>query len=318
MNYIIEENGTYAHYFYHSMDGICRNYLRSGIKQEKRIIYKDAIDVFGLYSDGVNVHIITVSKANELLYIKGSVNNWHRYILRKLRDDEKILKIELYAIKSRLHMLYAVMINNKKILASCVLGNNCMPCAISELANCDFNIINNRVYFKSNTSDSCFYDLSGHDRSICVKIAENSDTPYTFNKHIAFISEGKIFFDYKELCRDEKAENIILTESKNNLYAAWKSTDSIKYINTDMSEKTPHTVLVPSGKFLLYTVFAQGKRYLVYGNNSDTEVKIYLNSSVFSVKNFIPSDSLKEKLEAMKNEIELLRNQLAAFSKQLM
>lgn len=318
MNYIIEENGTFAHYFYHNTDGICRNYIRNSIKQEKKIIFKDAVNTFGLYPDGVNVHIITVTKDNELLYIKGCGNTRHRYILRKLRDDEKVLKIELYTIKSRLHMLYSVQINNKIILASCMLGNNCMPYKIAELASYDFNIINNRVYFKSNTSDAYFYDLSGHERSHCVKLAENSDTAYTFNNHIVFISEGKIFFDYKELCRDEKAENIILSAYKDNLYAVWKSSDSIKYINTDMCEKAPHTVLIPSGKFLLYTVFSNGKHYLVYGNHSDTDIKIYMNSSVFSPKNFTPYDSLKEKLEAMKNEIELLRNQLTDFSNQFM
>ena len=318
MNYIIDENGTYAHYFHHKTDGICRNYLRGGIKQERKIIFKDASDIFGLYSDGVSVHILTVSKSGELLYIKGSVNNWHRYILRKLHDDEKILKIALYSVKSRLHMLYTVISGDKIILASCVLGNNCMPYAIAELAGGDFNIINNRVYFKNNKCHSCFYDLSVPEKSVCIKIAENSDLAYTYNNHITFISDGKIFFDYKELCRDENASNIILTESKNNLYAVWRSSDGVKYMNTDMSESAPHTVLIPGGKSILYTIFTHGKRYLVYGNNSETEIKIYINTSVFSIKSFTPSDSLKEKLEEMKKEIELLRSQLVAFSDRLM
>ena len=131
------------------------------------------------------------------------------------------------------------------------------------------------------------------------------------------VKQREDFFDYKELCRDENAENLILTESKNTLYAIWKSNDGIRYINTDMSEKTPHNILIPAGKFILYTVFTHGKRLLAYGNSSDSELKIYLNSSFFSAKNQEHSDSLKEKLESIKNEIELLRNQLASFSNQL-
>lgn len=310
MDYIIEENGKYAHYFHHPTDGISRCYIRNGIIQERTSIYKNSASEFGLYHDGAKVHIITTN-SDELIYLCGTKDCWHRYILKRMQPDTTIENILLYSYKSRLNMIYTAKIGEEINLIHCVLGNNQKPRLIAKPKSSEFNVFGNRVFYTLNDGACGFSEIKDGVVLPFVKTAECCDSLYFSDNHIAFISNGKIYFDYRELSKDQFAKNIILCRTHTGLYAVWISRGSVRYINTDMSESNPHTIINPSSDAKLFTVFKDGKRIHVFGNSSGSELITYVNTPLISGKNHHITDTVKTGLEELRKEIDELKMQLS-------
>ena len=57
MDYLIEENGKIIRYFYHPQIGICNSCLKNGVWQEKKPVYVDSLDCFGLFAKNNNMEI---------------------------------------------------------------------------------------------------------------------------------------------------------------------------------------------------------------------------------------------------------------------
>lgn len=311
MDYIIEENGKYAHYFHHQTDGISRCYIRNGIIKERTSIYKNSASEFGLYYDGEKVHIVT-SNNEELIYLCGTKDSWHRYILKKIPHDTKIQNIQLYSYKSRLNMIYTAKNKEGINLIHCILGNNQKPHLIAKLKTAKFNIFGNRVFYTLPDGACGFSEIKDSMVLPFVKTAECCDSLYFCENHIAFISNSKIYFDYKELCKDQFASDIILCSTPTGLFAVWKSRGGIRYINTDTSENRPHTIINSLTEPKLFTVFKNGKRLHIYGNCSGKELITYVNTSLFSTVNHNITDTVKTGLEELRKEIDELKKQLTA------
>ena len=314
MDYLIEENNTAVHYFVRTGEGLVRQCARGGSWQPRECILRGAHDGFGLYTDGKTVHIVAATDEGELLYVTGSDKAWRRFILKKIGQDLRILTIKLYPVRGRLNMLYTVAVNDDILLMHCILGDNAKPNTVSKLLTDSFFISNLRVYYAIPDGRAGFCELADEKPELFIRIADNCGVPYIFNRHMAYISNGKIYFDSRELCCDEEAEQIIITESDARLFVAWKSRDFVRYIPADAKEAQPHCIINPAREARLYAVWRDDNLEYFYGSNSDAELVTYINPSPFGPRTSSASDSLRRRLEDMKNEINELRRRLAESS----
>lgn len=311
MDYLIEENNTAVHYFVKTGEGLMRRSARGGSWQPRECILRGAHEGFGLYTDGKTVHIVTATDAGEMIYITGDDKSWRRFILKKLGQDFHILTIKLYPVRGRLNMLYTVSVKDEILLMHCILGNNAKPNTVSKLLTDDFFISNMRVYYAMPDGRTGFCELADEKPELFIRIADNCGVPYVFGGHMAYISNGKIYFDSRELCCDEEAERLIITESDARLFAAWKSGDFVRYLPADARSAQPHCIINPAREAKLYAVWRDDNLEYFYGSNSETELVTYINPSPFGPRTNCAADSLRRRLEDMKNEINDLRRRLA-------
>lgn len=311
MEYLIKENGTLVHYFVRAGEGLERRSARASSWQPRECILRGAHDGFGLYTDGKTVHIVAVTDEGELIYLTGCKNTRRRFILRKLGQDSKILTIKLYPVRGRLNMLYTVLVNEDILLMHCILGNNAKPNTVSKLMSDSFFISDMRVYYTLPDGRTGFCELADEKPELFIRISDNWSVPYIYHGHMAYISNGKIYFDNRELCCNEGAEQVIITESDARLFVAWKNGDFVRYIPADARAEQPHCIINPAREAKLYAVWRDENMEYIYGSNSETELVTYINPAPFGPRTYCTADSLRRRLEDMRNEINDLRRRIA-------
>lgn len=311
MDYLIEENNTPVHYFARAGEGLMRQCARGASWQPRECILRGARDGFGLYPDGDKIHIVTVTQADEMIYLIGKERDWRRFILKKLSPDVCVLTIKLYPVRGRLNMLYSVLMNDEILLMHCILGNNAKPHTVARLESDSFFISGMRVYYAMPDGRTGFCELADEKPELFIRIADNCGVPYIFAGHMAYISEGRVYFDSRALCCDEKAEEVIITESDARLFVVWKSGDFVRYLPADSAGKKPYCIINPAREAKLYTVWRNDAIEYFYGSNSETELVTYINPTPFGPQTQCTTDSLRRRLEDMKTEISELRRKLA-------
>lgn len=315
LNYLVNENGATALYFHKNGDGIIKRVKRGSSWQEDECVLKNACAGFGLYPDSDTVHIVTKTLLGELMYIVQNKKGRRKYILQKLPDDCSIIKIFLYPIRKRLNMLYSVKRGDRIFLMHCILTDNAKPNTVAQLRHGDFFVMSDRVYYNANDSSAGFSELSDEKPAYYIRIAQNCCVPYLYQGHIAFKSNGKIYFDNRELAKDEHADGIIITEHGSRLFVAWQSDGYLRYMPADSISNRPHAVIKPPSPAQIYGIWHDDDCHYFYGNHSDTELITYINPSPFdSMPEKAPEEFLLRRMENMKREIADLKKQLSQFA----
>ena len=315
MNYLANENGTTVLYFYKSGEGILRRIKRGSSWQEDECVFGDACEGFGLYPDRDVIHIVTQTTSKELMYILLTPKGRRKFILQKLPDDCSIIKIFLYPIRKRLNMLYSVKQGNNTFLMHCILTDNAKPNTVAKIKDNDFFVMADRVYYTVPDSSAGFSELADEKPAYYIRIAQSSSVPYLYQGHIAFKSNGKIYFDNRELCRDDDAEGIIITEYNSRLFVAWQSDGYLRYMPADSKSGRPHAVIKPPCPANIYGIWHNDDCHYFYGNHTATELITYINPSPFdSMPEKSPEEFLTRRMENMKKEIAELKNKLSHFA----
>lgn len=311
MDYLTEENGSCVHYFFRAGEGICMQRARAQSWQPRECILRGGRDGFGLYPDNERIHIVTTNDYDELVYLVGTSADRRRFLLKKLSGDAKIRQIRLYSVRGRLNMLYSVSLNDEILLMHCILGNNARPHTVAKLAYEDFFIHGMNVYFTAADKSAGYAGLADEKPDLCIRLIENCSVPYLYGGHIAYIANGKVYFDKREVCADPDASGVIITESDARLYVAWKSGDYVRYLPADGSSK-PYCIINPSREAKLYAVVRSDSCEYLYGSNSESELVTYINPRPFGPRTQGAADLLRRRLEDMKTEITDLKSRLAA------
>ncbi|MDO4618770.1 MAG: hypothetical protein Q4B31_04520 [Clostridia bacterium] len=307
MDYLIEENGRNTHYFLKEGFGL----FKKQIREIKECVLDGNVTAFGLWGDGKITHIIA-EKNGELLYILSENGNNRKFIIQNLPDGVKILKIFIYPIENRLNMLYTAEISGNTYLMHQILSGGEKPKELLKTNSSDFLVRGKRVYLTNLNGDSGFFELSSENPTYFIKTSKNTGCPYILGTHTAFISDGKIFFDNRELAKDENAKNIIIMEYSGDIFLLWRSGDFIKYISASVPQDSPHTIISPDRFPILFALWINDECYHFYGSYLANGFTTYINQSPFSYLPEKASDSfLLKKMESMRLEINKLRDQLS-------
>lgn len=313
MDFLTQEQGQTVHYFIHAQDGLVRSCSRAGSWQPRERILCGAKDGFGLFCENEQVHIVTATKQNELIYLAGSGGDFRKFILASFGAEYQIHKICIYPVRGRLNMLYSVQNGENITLMHCILGNNAKPNTVSRMQSKDFFVSGMRVYFCTPGEAAGFCELSDEKPDFFIRMFEKSGVPYVSGGHIAYISAAGVYFDSRRICTDENAHGVIITEADARLFAAWKSGDYVKYLPADSTSGNPYCIINPSRTAKLYGVWRDGELIYFYGSNSDSELTTYINPHPFGVSALGNTDVLRMRLEAMKSEIAELKQKLAKY-----
>ncbi|MBS7297987.1 MAG: hypothetical protein KIG65_02775 [Eubacteriales bacterium] len=312
MNYLIKENGILTHYFYKCGEGLVKRAKRGSSWQESEVILKDATCVFGIYPDDNCVHIVTQTTENELMYIINTAHRKRKFILQKLSPECNIIKLFIYSIRNRLNMLYSVKHGDDILLMHCILTDNARPNTVAKLKDGHFFVISERVYYSIPDGSCGFSELSDEKPAFYIRIAQNCSVPYLHRGHIAYQSNGKIYFDNRELCKDSDAEGVIITEYSSRLFVVWQSNGYLRYMPADSPSNRPHAVIKPPAAAELYGIWHNEECHYFYGNHTGSDLTLYVNPSPFdSLPEKSPEEFLSRRMENMKKEIDELKHQLS-------
>ncbi len=314
MDYLIEENGRKMHYFLVKGKGIFKTRIFSTRVGVRETVLLGNVSAFGLCVKDNIVHIMA-QKDGELMYVVTENGNTKRFIIEKIPSGVEILNIHIYPISNRLNMLYTARISDEIHLMHLILSQNEKPRTIMKTSSPDFFVFDKRVYAVDKNGNSGFFELSDENPRFFIQMSKESSTPYILSGHTAFISGNKIYFDNREIAKDENAKGIIILEYDRDIYILWRSGDFVKYISaTDKNDK-PHTIINPSRMPTLFALWQGEECYHFYGSYSSSEIITYINPSPF---NYLPQNNkdifLIRKMESMRQEIEELRNQLSKLS----
>lgn len=314
MDYLVYENGNTVHYSHKKNFGIVKR-TKHGISwSEYETVLGSGLSGFGLYPDSKSVHIITQTTAGELMYVVCTKNDRRKFILQKLPDDCRIIKIFVYPVNNRLNMLYSLKCGGELLLMHCILSEYARPNTVAKLRDGDFFTAAKRVYYTIPDGSAGFSELSDEKPAYYIRIAQSCSVPYLYQGHIAFKSNGKIYFDNRELCKDSNADGIIITEYNSRLFVVWQSGGYVRYLPADSNSNRPHAVIKPPLPVNMYGIWHNDECYYFYGSHSDKELITYVNPSPLdSMPEKSPEEFLSRRMENMKYEIAELKKQLSEY-----
>ena len=146
---------------YNKYEGITERCERPGGWGISRSISKNAKNCFFAYCDKFkNMHIVTVSKNQELLYLTYKNNRWHEYKIANIKEGIEIKKIMIGDTNICKNLFYSALYNGEYILVHCVLGNMAQPSTIDKMYDENFFVNRGRIIYTNKDFNVGFRSFS--------------------------------------------------------------------------------------------------------------------------------------------------------------
>lgn len=290
-NYLIKQGSLVEHFFYKPYCGICtKKASPRGTFSDYNQIIKTGKEPFSVASteDGC-IHIISVDNENNLVYAIRKKGVWKACPLAKLPPDLLVHKMSLYLVRGRLNMLYSATFKGEILLIHCILAGHAKPRAITKLADSDFFVFKNNVYYTTPDGALGFTNLSDEKPILSNRLYDNARQvflwEYSGKEFIAFVRDSTLFINGREIVYDKMMEKPIFVRGKEQLYIMWRSGAFIKYVFSLNGASTwsgplqfVSTQCVPE----IYSLEEHGATSFYYGTNDGKSIHLFGSSNIFS------------------------------------
>lgn len=312
--YIINSESGKRIIFAKPYEGLCEICEKPGGWGNEKNICAKAGEIFSLGVDKRNfIHIVGVSKKNELIYLKGRDGVWQEAIIAQ--GMQEIGRLEIAVSHSRKDMLYSTFYENEWILVHCVLGNGARPNKIAGLCEKDFSVFGDRVYFSDSDENICYMDFSDGKPVNRVKLHKGR-MPYVTNEesdiYIAYKNDNALFVNGERFVNDLSAEMPVIVKNNDDFILMWRSGDFVKYADFK-SKKIRHIAIGAKPDIIICAEYSGRNSY--YGNFTNNTLKVYPNINLFPPKDKFAENreeiqKLKKLLEEQNAKIESYRNEI--------
>lgn len=312
--YIVNSKTGRKIFFSKPYEGICEICEKPGGWGEERNICNEAGEKFCLGIDNRNfVHMVALSKKNQLIYIKGKNGAWQTAVITQ--NMHQIGEIRLSVSEQRKNMFYSVLYEGEWILVHCVLGNGARPQKIARLYNESFYVFEDRVYFSDSEENLCYMDFSDGKPNNVVRICSGTMpyiTRYASKIYIAYKNNNALFINDEKFVTDMNAEGPIIVKKDEGFMLMWRSGDFIRYADCE-NKKVRHIATGVQPDIIICATPSGNDSF--YGNFTNNMLKVYPNINLFAPKNKIAENReeiqrLNQLLEEQSVEIRKYREEI--------
>lgn len=257
MDYYIKNGGEEIHIFYDKNYGLV---MKRDVPE--RICEKSG-EAFGVYANGEGIHVICVSKENEILYLLINAEKITECKLCGLNEKFRVEKISISECGGRKFFLCSAEYGKERLLIHCVLGNNAMPSVIDKTADGYFFLFGDRVYYTDIKGVLGFQELADGKPDRFIPIAENGYEPYLCIcggiEYMVYRQDDAIYVNNIPKIKDEEASYPIITERGGEPMLMWHSGAVIKYVG--LEKRSGIKRLISSGEQKLICICGENIFY---------------------------------------------------------
>lgn len=213
-------------------------------------IYKNSTDKFCVFANKVGIHIVSVSKNDELVYIVTNQKSKKECILCRLPKNTKIDSLRLAESSGMMNLFFTAEYGGGTILVHCVLGKNSRPEILDKTPSKNFFVFGTNIYYTNQKGVLGRCDFSDGKPSEFVPISTDAEDAYLYidgkEKYIVFRKKHNIFVNGKCVPADKGANLPILVKRADKLLLMWNNGEIVKYV--DLKNTANIRQIMSSGK----------------------------------------------------------------------
>ena len=132
--YIVNSESRRMIFFSKAYEGICVRVEKPGGWEKSKSICPEGGETFFAYADTNSIiHLITVSKNNQLIYMVCKNGEWRKFMICNINENIRVRKIMIGTSDIGENLFYSAEYFGECILVHCVLGNRAMPSTIDKV-----------------------------------------------------------------------------------------------------------------------------------------------------------------------------------------